>query len=155
RYSSVPENSGIYVGSLDSKPAEQSTKQLVATIFGPGYVSSIDSGQGHLLFLRDQILMKQPFDVRRLELSGEPKAIADQVGSAIDAGLFGASLDSVLVYRTGAFGAQATSVLTWYDRQGNQLGIASEAASYANFALRPDGMGAAVSQADPKSAVRD
>src|SRR5208282_4794376 len=35
RISSTPENSGVFVGSLDWKPAEQPRKPLVATSLGP------------------------------------------------------------------------------------------------------------------------
>jgi serine/threonine protein kinase len=52
RYSADPANSGVYVGSLDAKATEQSTKQLVATEYGPVYAPSMDGSTGHLLFLR-------------------------------------------------------------------------------------------------------
>src|SRR5262249_19321893 len=62
RASSAPQNNGIYIGSLDAKPEEQDLKLLLATdsraIFRDGY----------LLFLRQGVLMAQPFKLSRMEL---------------------------------------------------------------------------------------
>ena len=76
---SASSSSGIYVGSLDAKPEEQSTRQLVATPYGGAYVPPSGSSPGQLLFVRDGKLMAQPFDDRRLELAGEPVAVAEQL----------------------------------------------------------------------------
>jgi Tol biopolymer transport system component len=154
RISNALENSGIYIGSLDATPAQQSPKLLVATSFGPAYIPSADPRIGHVLFLRDQALMRQAFDINRLELIGEPLSLAEQVGSYLNAGLFSASLNGVLVYRTGIPGNQNVQ-LTWFDAQGKLLGTASEPAPYGNlaslnssFALAPDGTRAAMSRFD-------
>ncbi len=72
RLSSQTENSGVYIGSLDSKPEQQDSKQLLATPYGPEYVPSSDPQSGQLLFLRDGTLMAQPFDSGRMELSQRP-----------------------------------------------------------------------------------
>jgi len=94
--------SGIYLGSLDAKPKQQSLLQLVASLDQPRYVSSADAGTGYLLFKHDDTLLAQPFDNRRLQLKGEAAPIATQV--ADNAGGFGgwaafsASNTGVLVY---------------------------------------------------------
>ena len=44
RASSTPENTGVYIGSLNTKPEEQDSKRLLATTSGPVYVPSSDSG---------------------------------------------------------------------------------------------------------------
>ena len=64
RASSIPENSGVYVGSLNTKPEEQDSRRLLATTSGPVYVPSSDSDSGQVLFLRQGTLMAQPFDAR-------------------------------------------------------------------------------------------
>jgi len=147
RISNAVENSGIYVGSLDSAPAQQNSKLLVATVFGPAYVPSADPRRGHLLFLRDQVLLTQTFDVNRLELTGEPTSVVEQVGSYFNAGSFSASLNGVLVYRIGIPTGQATQ-FTWFDAQGKLLGTATEPGPYGTFALAPDGTRAAVARLD-------
>ncbi len=45
------------------------------------YAASMVGGTGRLVFLRDTTLFAQPFDPSRLELSGEPVPVTDQVGS--------------------------------------------------------------------------
>jgi len=74
RASSRPENNGIYVGSLDSKPDQQSTKRLLATESGATYVPSPDSKIGHLLFVREGSLMAQPFDLKTLATTAPASA---------------------------------------------------------------------------------
>ena len=53
---------GMYVGSLDSKPAEQSRERILAGQFAATYVD------GYLFFVRENTLMAQPFDAGRLKL---------------------------------------------------------------------------------------
>jgi eukaryotic-like serine/threonine-protein kinase len=151
RTSSKPENSGVYVGSLDAKPDQQDSRRLVASGWGPAYVPSSDPGTGQLLFLRDGTLLAQPFDARRLGLSGEAVTVADQVGSFITTGFFSASTNGVLVYRTGGSGRVAQ--LTWLDPQGKVLGTVGEPGADVGLALSPDGTRAAVSRIDSDQAL--
>jgi eukaryotic-like serine/threonine-protein kinase len=142
--SDLQDNSGVYVGSIDSKPEEQGSKRLgLATTSGPIYIASQDSGPGQILFLREQTLMSQRFDDKRLELIGEPIPVAEQVGSIARYGYFSASTNGVLIYR-GAGGQLIQAVR--YDRQGKTLGAAVEEMTfYAGLALSPDGSRVAAS----------
>jgi serine/threonine protein kinase len=141
--SDKPETTGEYIGSLDLRPEEQGSKQLVATAFPTIYVSSQDSYPGQILFLRDQALMAQQFDDKRLELVGEPIPVAERVGSFGNFGFFSASTNGVLVYQNG--GALQTTQAMWYDRQGKGLGAAGEAGLILGLALSPDSSRAAIS----------
>jgi eukaryotic-like serine/threonine-protein kinase len=146
RQSANPGNSGAYIGSLDARPEQQDSKQLLATAYGPAYVPSSDAGSGRLLFRSDGTLMAQPFDAGRLELSGEPAAVAEHLGSFLDFGFFSASTNGVLVYRTGQGGH---SQLTWFDQRGKSLGTVGEPSAYITLSLSPDGTRAAVTRVDP------
>jgi eukaryotic-like serine/threonine-protein kinase len=148
RASTTSENSGVYVGSLNIKPEEQDSRRLIATTSGPVYVPSSDSDSGRVLFLRRGTLMAQPFDVHRLEPSGEAVPIAEKVDSFIDYGLFSASGNGVLVYRS-AVGQNYQ--LTWLDRQGKLLGTVAEPGGYNFIALSPDGRRVAVSRTNPEN----
>jgi eukaryotic-like serine/threonine-protein kinase len=148
RTSDKPENSGVYVGSLDARPGQQDSKRLLATAYGPAYVPSSDPGFGQVLFVRDGTLMAQSFDARQLEPVGDPIPMAEHLGSYRDFGFFSASANGVLVYRTGGGG---DSQFTWFDRQGKVLGTAGEQGLYRTPALSPDGRRAAVSLRDSQN----
>jgi Tol biopolymer transport system component len=136
-----PEYSGIYVGSLDVKPADQSRERLVATTFGGAWAPSATGAGGHVFFLRDGTLMAQPFDAGRLKLTGEPVPVAERVGALTYNGFFSISANGTLAYRTGA---PANRQLAWFDRQGKQSATAFEPAAYGDLSLSPDGTRAAI-----------
>jgi Tol biopolymer transport system component len=136
--SQTPEGSGIYVGSLTSKD----TKRLVASVakaeFAPPDL---------LLFLRESTLMAQRFDPGRLELSGDPFQVAEQVGwNSGGAGGFTVSANGVLAYRTGGMGQGRQ--LIWIDRNGKAEGTVGSPALYENPRLSPDGKRLAVRKPD-------
>ena len=148
RASSIPENTGVYVGSLNAKPEQQDSRRLLATTLGPGYMPSSDSDSGQVLFLRQGTLMAQPFDARRLALSGEVVSVAEKVGSFLDYGFFSASSNGVLVYRSGV---GLDYQLTWFDRQGRVLAKMAEPGRYNSLAISPDGKQVAVSRTNPEN----
>ncbi len=148
RGSDTPENSGIYIGSLDAKPAEQSLKRLLTSTSQPAYMPPSGGRPGYILFVRDRVLLAQPFDARRLELTGEPVPLAEQLGTLQRYAYFSTSANGVGVYRTGVGGL---SHLTWFDRQGRVLGTAGDPGAYDTISLSPDGTRAVVSRSDDPS----
>ena len=115
----VAEDRGIYIGSLDAKPGEQSTKRLLLADSPAVFSPSQDPRRGNLLFRRESTLIAQPFDADRLQLAGEAVPVADDISGAIGPPSYSASTTGVLVYGKGALGT--SSQLLWYDRQGKQL----------------------------------
>ena len=103
-------------------------------------------------FMRDGTLLAQMFEERRLELVGEPTPVAEQVGTFLLSAGFSASANGVIAFRAGK-SATALSGLSWYDRQGKELGDAGESGtfSYDDLALSPDGTRVAATRIDPKS----
>ena len=151
RLSSTPENSGVFLGSLDTQPAEQPRKPLVAASLGPGYIPAADSGPGHLLFEREGTLFAQLFDERKLELEGDPVPLAQPVGSFRAGGYFFASNSGTLVYRASS---SENTVLTRFDRQGASLGQIGDPDNYnyqISFAITADGTRAALPRLDAQS----
>ena len=137
--------SAIYLGSLDAKPEEQSSKALVASDSQAEYAPSADPGTGYLLFVRGVTLMAQPFDNLRWELKGQAAPVAEQVKGifGVDHESFSASADDVLVPRVTPLDKH----LTWIDREGKVMGTVGESAIYfAGLALSPDGTRLAVSK---------
>jgi eukaryotic-like serine/threonine-protein kinase len=148
-YLRAPENPGIYIGSLDTKPDQQSSKRVLVTPVMAVYAPSTEPGMGRLLFMREGSLLAQPFDEQRLELVGEPILLVDQVASFLLSGSFSASSSGVLAYRPTKTGP-GLSALSWFDRHGKELGAVGEPGAYAYFdlALSPDATRVAASRID-------
>ena len=130
----------VFVGSLDEpgKPGK-----LVAQAH-----SSAVYAQGHLLYLRESTLMAQPFDVTRLQTTGEASPVAENIPTFTNPSRmpgFAVSPGGLLVYATGAVGGQ--SQLVWKDRQGHAVGnLGGPTDSVGNIAISPDGKRVAVSR---------
>ena len=116
---------------------------------------------GYLLFQREATLFARPFDPDRRTFTGDPLHLADQVGSTISNGHghFAVSQNGVLLYfqRTstaagggpaGRGGTVLNAVIGWSDRNGKQLGLAGEQATYGDFDLSPDGKFVAITRLD-------
>jgi hypothetical protein len=108
---------------------------------------------GYLLYVREDTLVAQAFDVKAQKVTGEPVPVAEGLGTdAVGLAHFSASTNGVLTYRAGETQARQ---LVWYDRNGRELGAVGEPAEYGNFALSPDGRRLAVQQDDPRSGNPD
>jgi hypothetical protein len=86
---------GIYAGSLDAKPEQQSRERILASRLGASYVN------GYLFFMRENTLMAQPFDAGRLQLRGDPVPVAERLTIIGATGVFSVSPGGALAYRTG------------------------------------------------------
>jgi serine/threonine-protein kinase len=100
----------------------------------PLYASS-----GHLVFARGTTLMAAPFDLERLEVTGDPVALLEGItrtgGSSAQYHL---SENGTLVYRPGT-GTVGGRTLAWVRRDGGEEALAMEPSSYANARVSPDG----------------
>ena len=117
------DNPGMFVGSLDLTPDEQSMKRVAPAQLGSVFVRAGDSDSGYLFFIQDRTLMAQPFDTEKMELTGEPVPIAQQIGQGSYEGHFSVNSRGLLAYRTGAGGG---SELTWVDRTGRAIETAAD-----------------------------
>ena len=121
----------LKVGDLNSKK----TKTLLK-----GNLSRIEYVEpGYVLFVRDRALLAQPFDVRKLEFTGEPFPVVDDVaagGGVASNADFSASNNGVLVFQGGVGGRQ--SRLAWVDRAGRILTEIGGMANYLTLSLSPD-----------------
>jgi serine/threonine protein kinase len=143
RTSNDPEDSGIYIGSLDVKPDQQDSRRLISTLFGAAYAASPDSSSGRVLFVRDNTVFAQAFDERRLSLSGEAVQVTDQVGTYLGSASFSISQNGVLSYRSAV--GQLDNP-TWFDASGNVIGSFDQPGDYREMRISPDGKRAAVSR---------
>ena len=138
-----PENSGVYVGSLDSKD----TKLLVQV-----HSSAVYAPPGYLLFVRDTTLMAQPFNADALDIQGDAFPVAEQAvrNPIIGRAMFSVSDNGLLVMRTGTL---VSNQLIWFDRTGKQLGAVTPPGTYSGLVLSPDGKQVAVSRVDVQTAT--
>ena len=77
-------------------------------------------------------------------------SVAKDVGTFLDGGLFSASANGILVYKSG--GSQEGQ-LTWFDQRGRRLGTVGEPGTCLTLALSPDGTRAAVSRLSASPAL--
>jgi serine/threonine protein kinase len=129
---------GIYVGRLDT-----SETRRILDAEAAAYVSS-----GYLLFVRQNTLFGQPFDLDRLELAGKAEIVAQQVATFGERGRgsLSASAAGPIIYRAG--GPQIERQLAWFDRSGKEVQRVpgSDWQSGITFALSPDGRRVAFDQ---------
>jgi len=156
RVAAKPEDSGVFVGSLDAKPDAQSAQRLLAGNSPAMYAPELGASTGYLLFPREGTLMAQPFNPNNLMLTGDARPVAESVGALLagDLALFSASTTGTLIYRGG--GAGGSRQLTWYDRSGTRIGtIGDPAGTYQALSLSPDGKRVVFDRADAIGANRD
>jgi eukaryotic-like serine/threonine-protein kinase len=142
---------GIYVATLDSNKGRKRVLEgaMIATYVAPGY----------LLFAKGDVLMAQPFDLGRCEVTGEAVRVAEQTAnyeppSSPPFVAFSASENGVLAWKVKT-DEMAGTQLTWLDRSGKKLTTVGETASYSGPALSPDEKRLVVAQVDPRTSTRD
>jgi len=129
------ENTGIYVGSLDSKETKLVLNVGSAALYSP---------PGYLLFVRAGTLLAQTFDADRLELKGDAFPIAEgvQVTPGNGGAAVAVSQNGVLAYRVAPTNAQTE--LVWVDRKGGEQPLPAPPHAYRNPRISPDGQRVAV-----------
>src|SRR6185503_9032157 len=76
----VQADSSIYLATLDGRERKRLVGSGQAGAYSP---PAAGAENGHLLFLRDGMLMAQPMDAQRFELAGDPIPLAEHVGSVL------------------------------------------------------------------------
>jgi serine/threonine protein kinase len=117
--------------------------------------SNVAYSAGHLLYVRDRVLLAQSFDPSRLELTGEPVPIADGIATEniFFRTVFAASANGDLVFRSGS--AATGTLLTWFGRDGKEIDKVGDQGSYKDVVLSPDNKRVAYGLADADSGAAD
>jgi Tol biopolymer transport system component len=135
------EKGGVYMSSLDGS---ENRRVLADT-------SSVAFGAGHLLFIRDNTLVAQPFDARSRETSGDVFPIAEGVSLTIgNYAPITVSENGVLLYRSGGF--TGNNQIVWYDRAGTLLGPVGALGQVQMPSISPDEKRIAFSRTAPPTA---
>jgi Tol biopolymer transport system component len=123
------EANAIFLASLDSKERELLLHARSNVIYA----------SGHLLYVRDSVLVAHAFDSSERVLTGDPVPIAQQVryDPSFFRGVFSASQQGQLVYQTGTVEAERN--LSWLDRKGNETMTLSENTRFTEISLSPTG----------------
>lgn len=144
-----PKQQGVYAASLDRS---QERVRILATDHKAIYAPPVAGRPGHLVWLREQMLLAQPFDAARLRLEGEPTPVAESVVGWRTAAraAFWTSDAGLLVYRAADSG---NTRMVWYGKDGKRLGEVGPERDYRNIRLSPDGSHVVFSLRDQSGAV--
>jgi Tol biopolymer transport system component len=129
----------LYVGSVEGGAG----KFLLHTHANAAYAN------GHVLFMKDNALMAQPFDLSRLELNGDPVVVQGGVEEHRTwwMSIFSVSQNGTLIF---APVQQPDNTLLWMDSAGKPLGTVGEPGRYASVHLSPDGSQLVVERDRPR-----
>ena len=140
---------GVYASSLHS-PGQR--RLILRTDAKAVYVPPRASYPGYLLWMQDQTLLAQRFDVSSLQVQGDPVSVAEAVGRLPPVPVraaFWASDAGTLIYFTNPI---TTRPLIWVNRQGKPIGEAAPADTFVGpIALAPDARRVAVTRTGPSS----
>ncbi len=128
------QRNGLYAASLDSATPKLVSSEIIGNVF---------FAAGNLVYVRDRTIMAQPFDTRRLQITGPAVPLTQQeVDKFFDFWEFGFSVsqDGKLIFQSAA---DAPSRLVWYDSSGKELGQFPEV-GFDGPQFSPDGRSLAV-----------
>jgi len=116
---------------------------------GGSYARYLPSG--HVAYMHEGALFAVPFDLKRLEVTGQPTPILE--GVVASPGVGGAQISSSdtgnLVYIAGRAGGQNVSIY-WLDHEGKFTPLRETPGDYHNLAFSPDGKRLALEISDGK-----
>jgi Tol biopolymer transport system component len=123
------DDSAIFVSSIDGSDRKLLLKADSSPLYAP---------PGYLLFARGTTLIAQSFDAGKLQLSGEPFPLAEQVtyNGSNSYSSVSVSENRVMVFLSGGL---SNRQLAWFDRTGKQLGPVGPPGAYNDIVLSHDG----------------
>jgi Tol biopolymer transport system component len=106
---------------------------------------------GHVVYMHEGTLFAMPFDLRRLEVTGQPTPILEGVVTASNVGGAQVSFSDTgnFVYVAGSGAGQNVSIY-WMDREGKFTPLRETPGNYLNPAFSPDGKRLALEISDGK-----
>ena len=160
--SALPDGRGLLVTAWTLAPMSGDYRDIMVLSFDSGQWETVlrSAGyyvryapSGHLVYARGGGLRAAPFDLERLEVTGDPAPVLDGVRmySLFDNAQFDFSSNGTLVYAVG--GDFAVGVPAWVDSDGGVEELNMPAQAYGFFQLSPDGDRLAIQVAGPTDSV--
>jgi Tol biopolymer transport system component len=138
---------GLYVGEIGSNTRSLLFDPDPSLPTGAAATPGVYAESGHLLYVRDRVLMARPFDADSRAVMGEAFKLADSVDYEPPGQAAFATARGVLALRPRQH--LALGSLLWVDRDGEGLSeIAASAAAFRQLSLTRDGRTAAVDRRD-------
>jgi serine/threonine protein kinase/Tol biopolymer transport system component len=108
---------GIYVASLDGRE----NRRLLPDVSGAVFAAS--AGAGHILFIRENTLMAQPFDAASATTSGDVFPVVGGISLTTNNHYAPVTVSDsgMLLYESGGSAGESAQI-AWYDRAGKPLG---------------------------------
>jgi serine/threonine protein kinase/Tol biopolymer transport system component len=144
------ETRGVYLGSLDGTLK----RRLLEEVTGIKYTAAARGGW--LVFGRDGALLARPFDIGRLDFTGEQLILSDKVGrdNFFDSySTFSLSDNGVLVFDPSI--ERRRRQYRWVDRRGQQFNLLDVPAGLFNIWLSPDEKRFIADRTDPQTNTFD
>jgi eukaryotic-like serine/threonine-protein kinase len=137
----VHQDNVFYVGSLDGKTSK---------LLGPGS-SPMAYADGYVVYLAGTLLMARPFDLSKLEFTGDALPVAEgvQFDPLFSNGVFSTSENGTLLYQAGK-GSNPHSIVL-FDRTGKQLASLAESSAGSAPRFSPDGKSLAYDLITPET----
>lgn len=143
----VGKQRGLYVGEIGSSTRTFLFDPDPSLPVGAAATPGVYASSGHLLYVRDRVLMARPFDAASQSVQGEAFKLADTVDYTPPGQAAFTIAQSVLVYRPRQH--LALGALMWMDRTGEGVSeIAASSAAFRQLSLSADGRTAAVERRD-------
>ncbi len=146
-YYAAGKQRGLYVGDLESGARTFLFDPDPALPTGAAATPGVYAESGHLLYVRDRVLMARPFDAATRTVTGDAFKLADAVDYEPPGQAAFATARGVLALRPRQH--LALGSLLWVNRGGEGVSeVAAAPAAFRQLSLSPDGRTAAVDRRD-------
>jgi Tol biopolymer transport system component len=137
---------GVYASSLEHPDQRQ---LVIRTSTKAVYVPAHGAYSPYLLWLQEQKLLAQRFDLDTLRLEGDPVFVADEIGlnpnNSMRAAYWASDAGLLIYFALPTLGKRQ---LAWIGKDGKSLGLAGPDDTLASVALAPDGQRVAVARSE-------
>jgi len=130
-------STGLGFDEADIVVYSTTSGKFKTVLHGGSYARYVPSG--HLVYERNNTLFAVPFDLKRLEVTGPPAPVLEDVATSSTGGAqFSVSLSGTLMYLGGSAANQDVSIY-WMDAAGKFTSLRGTPGNYRDLAISPDG----------------